>query len=98
MNWFTTIITMIIALMLIGLSNMALAAPKRNVTSVRKITCSYGGQYKHTSTNAHSARKATSNACFEAQMDLFQSQRGALPDDDQADYIIESCVNQTRCS
>ncbi|MCB0391518.1 MAG: hypothetical protein KDD58_09510 [Bdellovibrionales bacterium] len=96
MKWFIPILALILALLLIGSAHQSLAAARN--TASKKVTCSYGGQFKHSSADAHMARKMTTDACFEAQLEIFEQQRGQLPGDDQADLMIESCVNKTSCS
>ena len=96
MKWFIPFTALLIAALIIGATHNSLAA-NRSAAS-KKITCSLGGKYKHSSSSAHQARQAAATACFESQMEIFKIQRGSLPDDEQADYIIESCVNQTTCN
>jgi hypothetical protein len=89
MKW---LYTMLLLIVIVGMTHKGVAA------TPKKITCSYHGQFKHTESDTHLARKSTTDACFESQMELFESKRGNLPDDEQAEYIIESCLNETVCS
>ncbi|MCB9026298.1 MAG: hypothetical protein H6625_08280 [Bdellovibrionaceae bacterium] len=95
MKWYIPFLALILALMLIGVTHNSLASTRK--TASLKVTCTMGGKFKHSSSNAHIARQSTSKACFEAELDLFQKQRGQLPDDEQADLMIENCVNETTC-
>ena len=96
MKWHIPLIAVILALLFIGVAHKSLAMGRE--PNQKKVTCTYSGQFMHTANSKHEALKATSKACFETQLNLFEDQRGHLPDDDQAEDMIESCVNQTTCT
>jgi hypothetical protein len=91
MKWFFPTLLIVLIATLLGASHMSLASEK---TKIKGVTCTYNGKFKHTSPSPHEARRATTNACFESEISL----RPNLPDDEQADLIIESCLNNTVCS
>lgn len=91
MKWFFPTLLIVLVATLLGVSHMALASDKG---SQKNTTCTYNGKFKHSSSSKHEARKATTIACFESEVSL----RNSLPDEDQADLIIESCLNNTVCS
>ena len=47
--------------------------------------------------NIHEARSQASERCFDSRLDQYQSQRGGVPEGEQADLILDSCVN-IKCS
>jgi hypothetical protein len=47
--------------------------------------------------NIHQARSVASHQCFELRMNAFERIRKTLPQGEQEDHIIDSCVN-IRCS
>lgn len=95
MKWFFPTLSLLLMAALLGISHSSLGAPEdSSKRESKKITCSYHGKFKHSSTSAHTARQATTTACFESEI----SRRPNLPDEDQGDYIIETCLNETVCS
>ncbi len=91
-------LVLIIVTFILGAAHSSLAGTRTLSSNTPKVTCSNGGKYKHSGSNSHSVRKATTDACFDSQLEIYQQQRGALPDDTQADLIIEACLNRTVCS
>lgn len=60
------------------------------------VTCTHTdgyGSYSGKGSNRHEARSEASTQCFNRQVDLFEKTRGTLPDEDQAEDMIISCLN-----
>jgi hypothetical protein len=66
----------------------------REVSSVAKCKHQDGyGTYHGEGANKHQARAVASKSCFNQQLDLFEAHRGRLPNDEEAESIMLSCVN-----
>jgi len=100
MKWFIPFVAIAAATLLLLAAHSSLAAVRRPASSrsmaSKGITCSHG-DFKASGESQYEVRQKVANLCFDKYMNRFSSQRGGLPAQDQADMLIEDCVNNTVC-
>ena len=80
-------------LMLLMISHNGVAQTKSATKPVSYAYKSGDMSVKGMGIDKNTARSNASEQCFKKRMDMFEKQRGQLPDEDQALMIIDSCVN-----
>ena len=91
MKWFIPTVSCILTILLLMVAHTSLA-----------VTCTFGDS-KITANSQYEARSEIGKACMNKYLSKYAQraeqtqQANPLPDDEQIDYMIEDCVNNTRC-